>query len=275
VIAVEQEVARLFASIRRDDPSGVIDQFHSLAAANQYRGLYSLTAKYVATGAEVLDWGCGRGHFSYWLLKQGFRVTAYSLEHQPEIFAALSPAETGRLSFIRGSEQTADPLPFPDQRFAAAFSVGVLEHVRELGGDEVASLRELQRVVASEGVFISYHFPNRYSYIEALSRALHGPWRARAKEGFKFHKYRYTQRAIRSLCSEAGLVPVELRRYGFVPRNSFNRLPKRLRESQALASVVNLVDVALERVFSPVVQNYYFVARRGPTPAKPSRHGVS
>ena len=264
MIAVEQEVARLFASIRRDDPCGVIDQFQSLTAANQYRGLYSLTAKYVPPGARVLDWGCGRGHFSYWLVKQGFHVTAYSLEHPPEIFAALSPAETARLTFIRDPEQTVSRLPFPDQQFAAAFSVGVLEHVRELGGDEVASLRELRRVVTSGGVFISYHFPNRYSYIEAVSRALHACRGARTKEGFRFHKHRYTQRTIRGLCSEVGLVTVEIRRYGFLPRNSFNRLPKRLRESQTLSSMVNLLDVALERAFSPVVQNYCFVAKRDP-----------
>jgi hypothetical protein len=39
-------------------------QFESLVAANQYRLLYRLVRKYVATGSVVLDWGSGNGHCS-------------------------------------------------------------------------------------------------------------------------------------------------------------------------------------------------------------------
>lgn len=252
----EQRVAALFAAIRRDDPAGVIDQFASLPAANQYRRLYELTDRYVPPGSHVLDWGCGRGHFSYFLLKRGFRVTAYSLEHPPEIFAALSESERRRLSFVHGVLDETRRLPFADAQFAAAFSVGVLEHVQELGGDELSSLLELRRVLKGDGVFICYHLPNRYSYIEAASRR-HGEKR---KLG-DFHRYRFTQRAIRNLCQEAGFSVVDCGRYGFLPRNSLNRLPARLRDSRWLTSAINRGDAVLERLFSPVVQNYYFVAR--------------
>jgi SAM-dependent methyltransferase len=264
VIPFQREVTGLFTAIRRDDPAGVIDQFCSLTAANQYRRLYALTARYVPPGSTVLDWGCGRGHFAYFLVKQGFRVTAYSIEHAPEIFSALSPTERKRLTFVGGTREEVRRLPFSAGQFAAVFSVGVLEHVRELGGDEIASLRELRRVVASNGVFVCYHLPNRFSYIEAVSRALRRPAHLPASDtsdAFGFHRHRFTGQDIRGLCSEAGLAPVEVGRYGFIPRNSFNRLPKLLRASRALASVVNLSDLVLERLFSPIVQNYYFVGR--------------
>jgi SAM-dependent methyltransferase len=253
---VEQQVAALFASIQRDDPAGIIDQFSSLPAANQYRRLYELTDQHVAPGSHVLDWGCGRGHFSYFLLKRGFQVTAYSLEHPPEIFAALSDSERKRLTFVHGTLEEARRLPFGDGRFAAAFSVGVLEHVQEVGGDELSSLLELRRVLAHDGSFICYHLPNRYSYIEAASRRV-----GQRKAQGDFHRYRFTERNIRDLCREAGLALVDSGRYGFLPRNSLNRLPARFRNAQFLTSALNRSDAVLEHLFAPFVQNYYFVAR--------------
>jgi SAM-dependent methyltransferase len=252
----ERQVSELFAAIRRDDSAGAIDQFVSLPAASQYRKLYQLTERYVRIGSHVLDWGCGRGHFSYFLLKRGFRVTAYSLEHEPEIFAALTPSERARLTWVHGRLDDARTLPFADNQFAAAFSVGVLEHVQELGGDELSSLMELRRVLAPDAVLICYHLPNRYSYIEAASRRLGERWKRR-----DFHRYRFTARDIRTLCEEARLAVLECGRYGFLPRNSLNSLPARLRDAPLVTAALNRGDAVLERLFSPVVQNYYFVAR--------------
>src|SRR5271154_5210641 len=217
--AAEREVAALFASIQRDDPAGLIEQFNCLPAANQYRRLYALTERHVAPGSRVLDWGCGRGHFSYFLVKRGFEVTAFSLEHPPEIFAALSESERKRLTFVQGAPDEIRRLPFADGRFAAAFSVGVLEHVREVGGDELSSLLELSRVLAPDGAFLCYHLPNRFSYIEAASRRA-GQRKARGD----FHRHRFTERDIRGLCRDAGLALIESGRYGFLPRNSLSRL---------------------------------------------------
>lgn len=250
-------MASIFAALHRDDPTGSVDQFASLAAANQYRRLYALTERYVAAGARVLDWGCGRGHFTYFLLKRGFRVTAYSLEHPPQVFSMLFESERGRLTFVRGTLEDPRRLPFPDGQFAAVFSVGVLEHVRELGGDERSSLRELRRVMMGDGVLLCYHLPNRYSYIEAMSRL---PGRRRAAGDF--HRYRFTRRDIRRLCRESGFAVIEGGRYGLLPRNSFNRLPTGWRDAPALSAAVNRADDLLERVFSALAQNHYFVARR-------------
>ena len=266
----ERQVAELFASIRRDDSAGVIDQFASLPAANQYRKLYELTDRYVPPGSHVLDWGCGRGHFSYFLVKRGFRVTAYSLEHPPEIFAALSEAERTRLTFVHGALDDVRVLPFADGQFAATFSVGVLEHVQELGGDELSSLFELRRVLKSGGVLICYHLPNRYSYIEAASRNL-----GERKQVGDFHRYRFTGRDIRTLCRGVKLELLDQGRYGFLPRNSLNRLPARLRDAPLLSSALNRGDAVLERLFSPVVQNHYFVAGRIRDEQGEGVHGVA
>jgi SAM-dependent methyltransferase len=264
----ERRVAEVFAAIRRDDSAGQIEQFASLPAANQYRRLYELTESYAPPGSHVLDWGCGRGHFSYFLVKRGFRVTAFSLEHPPEIFARLSESERARLTFVHGPIEETRRLPFADGEFAAAFSVGVLEHVQELGGDELSSLLELRRVLTSDGVLICYHLPNRYSYIEAASRRL-----GERKRLGDFHRYRFTERDILNLCQEGGLSVVESGRYGFLPRNTLNRLPARLRDKRLLTFALNRGDAVLERLFAPVVQNYYFVARPCRTGEEGGVHG--
>jgi hypothetical protein len=174
------------------------------------------------------------------------------------------------LTFVHGRVGEVRALPFADGRFAAAFSVGVLEHVRESGGDELSSLLELRRVLVRDGVLLCYHLPNRYSYIEAASRRL-----GERKELGDFHRYRFTGRDIQILCREAGLALVDRGRYGFLPRNSLNRLPPRWRDTQFLASAINRGDAVLERLFSPIVQNYYFVARPSQREQRGSLAGVA
>lgn len=141
-----------------------------------------------------------------------------------------------------------------------SLQVGVLEHVREVGGTEAASVSELHRVLAPGGALIAYHFPNRLSYIEALARLVHGRRYRHVAESIKFHKHTFRASDIVAFVGAGGLRLVELGRYGFLPRNSFNRLPASLRSGPRLAEFVNLVDFVLERLLAPVVQNFYFVA---------------
>ncbi len=259
MLPFDRDTATFFREMRAHDQADVVEQFRSLPAAGQYRLLYALTARYVRPGSSVLDWGGGRGHFSYYLLRHGFRVTCYSLEDPPELFSTLSPEERGRLTFLRG----ADPVtvPCPTASFDAVFSVGVLEHVRETGGTEEASLAELHRLLLPGGHLIVYHFPNRLSWIEALSRLVYGRRYRDIAESVKFHKRLFSWADVTRLSGGAGFSLVASGAYGFLPRNSFNRLPTVLRYSEGLASTANVLDLILERAFLPIVQNSYFVAR--------------
>jgi SAM-dependent methyltransferase len=257
MLPFESEVAELYEDLRRIAPDAV-EQFQSLPSASQYRKLYELTALHVPSGAAVLDWGCGRGHFTYYLLRRGYRVTAFSLEEPPELFGLLTPGQQERLTFVRGNDPVK--LPFGGQSFDAVFSVGVLEHVRELGGTELDSLIEIRRVLRPDGRLVVYHLPNRHSPIEALARLVHR--RSDPAEGFKFHHYRFSAREIVRLTEEAGLELRAIGRYGFLPRNSTNRLPAFARSSRGVASAFNVADAVLERVLAPLTQNFYFVASK-------------
>lgn len=260
MLPFEQNVAEVFSALETGDAGRTVAQFASLPQANQYRLLYRLTAKYMAPGARVLDWGCGNGHFSFFLATQGAQVTSYAFEPEPAVFSLLTPAQRQRITFVRGSSGDPHSLPFPDQSFDCVFSIGVLEHVRETGGSEESSLREIRRVLRPGGRFICYHLPNQYSYIEALNRLVYGPLDPTMRIPWKYHNYRFTRRDIQALCDATGFSVVELHRYGAIPRNMLGRLPGRLRQSQWLASGVNALDLLLEKAMVPVSQNFAFVA---------------
>ena len=113
----------------------------------------------------VLDWGCGWGQVTDLLRQRGVEVESFDyregepshtiqLERFPEISAHVS----------------GDPvaLPFPDGRFQAVLSCGVLEHVQY----PEASLEELHRVLEPGGRLFIYKLPNRLSYLEAIARVL-------------------------------------------------------------------------------------------------------
>ena len=224
-------------------------QYRRMATAHQYLRLYDLVRRYLPAGSEVLDWGCGNGHASYGLQRSGYRVTGFSFED-----FGLRRHLGADYRFVQGDPAEPATLPFAAESFDAAVSVGVLEHVRETGGDEAASLREIVRTLRPGGLFICYHFPNRFSLIEAMTRRIPGK---------HSHRYRYTGEDILRLCREAGLEVVALGRYGALPRNFWHRTPGSVGNSRAVARGWDLLDSGLGTLLSPICQNYYFVARKG------------
>ena len=226
-------------------------QFRTLVAAHQYRGLYDLFRKQVPPHAEVLDWGSGNGHFSYFLLRSGYRVCAFALHD--EGFEAWAPA--GPYRFVPGDPSDPVKLPFADASFDAVSSVGVLEHVRETGGAESLSLGEIARILRPGGIFVCWHLPNRWSWIEAI---------ARRRPGQHHHAYRFTAREIDTLLREAGLEPRWLGRYGFLPRNVWTRGTglRRLGQSRWVARAWDALDRLCGRCLPVACQNFGVVARK-------------
>jgi SAM-dependent methyltransferase len=226
-----------------------LPQFGSLAGARQYRRLYGMVRAHVAAGARVLDWGTGFGHFSYFLTRAGYLATGYAIEGVSTAAWLDEPYER----FVGGSPADPVRLPFADAEFDAVASIGVLEHVRETGGEESASLAEIARVLRPGGVFLCYHFPNRTSWIDFASSRIPGK---------HHHAHRYVRADIGRLARGAGLELLEVARYGFLPRNVLDRLPAGLRRARWTADLWDALDAALGAALAPLCQNFAFVARR-------------
>lgn len=240
-------LAHLAALARGEAPE--LLQFGSLAAAYQYRRLHRLWLRRVPAGARVLDWGAGNGHFSYFLTRHGYDTTGFSFE--PYAFQRWLDAPSYR--FVPGSPADPVALPFPDASFDAVASIGVLEHVRETGGDEHLSLAEIARVLRPGGMLIAYHFPNQWSWIDLAARQVPGK---------HMHRWRYTRGDVRGLVAGAGLELLETRRYGVLPRNTVHRVLGPLRDVRLVAEAWDAADAALSAVLGPVAQNHLFVARK-------------
>ena len=191
-------------------------QFRTLLTGCQYLPLYRLAERHARPGMSVLDWGAGNGHFSYFLLRLGLEVTAFNFQSHKCALADLLHARFGaRFRISYGPDDEPTRLPFADGSFDLAFSIGVLEHVRETGGSELGSLAELKRVLKPGGLLACGMLPKKYSWIEFLAR--HVPGRRHR------HLYRYTGRDLGDLLSRSGFQLIELGTHGFLPRNSLNR----------------------------------------------------
>jgi SAM-dependent methyltransferase len=245
----EADILKELVSIANKHPEAKLIQFQSLVSAYQYRLLYYLFRKYVQKGTKVLDWGVGNGHFSYFLTRAGYNAFGYSLGDFPIV---MDLADTSYY-FVQGRPEDPKRLPFKDRSFAAIASVGVLEHVNETGGNDVVSMREITRILEPGGVFICYHIPNRFSLIEALARRFPHKYH---------HSSRYSISSIVNLMGKAKLQMVEIKRYGFLPRNVWCHVPVCLGNRIAISKFWDILDMFLAYPFTIVCQNYLFVARK-------------
>ena len=249
-VAILDELHELFQHVRTPPP-----QFQNLLTACQYLPIYRLTKKHAKPGMEVLDWGSGNGHFSYFLLRHGMTVTGFNLGAES---CALAPRLVqlfpDRYHIQYGAADEPVRLPFRDRQFDMVFSIGVLEHVRETGGSELQSLAEIRRVLRPGGRFLCGMLPKRYSWIEFLVRN-YLPHK-------HYHKYRFVEQSIRQLLEESGFELLEIHSHGILPRNSLNgRMFGPLHDRPWVAKGFNVLDGVLTRCMAPLAQNMMLCAR--------------
>ncbi len=94
------------------------------------------------SGTEVLDVGCGAGHYGERLARAGARVSGVDPDAQL--------LEQARRRVPEGTFEMAgvNALPFADNRFERLLCFNVLEFVRDQGG----AMREMRRVCRGEAV---------------------------------------------------------------------------------------------------------------------------
>jgi ubiquinone/menaquinone biosynthesis C-methylase UbiE len=220
----------------------------TIVSLHQYHNAYSLVKDCIAPQSTVLDWGGGSGHFSYFLSDSGYNAHIYAFD-KPQFVK--SEIQAGTVRFTQANSQEPVRLPFADESFDAVCSIGVLEHVREIGGNERASLEEIKRILKPDGVFICYHFPNKGSWIEFLARRF----------GSYSHQYTYSRQDIMFIFDK--ILRIEkMNNYALLPRNSLRRLPRFITNSHVFASFFNWIDKCLAWCCPVINQNWLVVARK-------------
>ena len=138
--------------------------------ASQYLFPYKMVIRHLSPSSDthVLDWGCGDGHFSFFLLQLGFTVSAYSFAQIGKISSLLESSK--RFSFYHCKPEEPILLPYQNKTFDVVFSMGVLEHVQEYHGNELASLKEMYRILKPGGKVFIFHLPSQSSWIEMTNR---------------------------------------------------------------------------------------------------------
>lgn len=231
----------------------------NLGVAAQYSLPLEIMRKYgLNRNKTVLDWGCGEGHISYLLAHQKHDVFAYSYTHDDLRIVKQKIKENFNQDWkVKVNHEGKDPitLPYPSNFFDSVISMGVLEHVRETGGNEKASLEEIYRILKPGGFFFCFHFPNKYSWIELISRKLN-------TLGFQkyAHQYRYSKQDIIRLVSKTSFEMMEMGLYNLLPRRI-------LRKFHIMNTSCGLyIYEALEKVLSIPLrkcsQNHYFVLQK-------------
>ena len=201
------------------------DLYRDAQRANDYvladrkAAAVDFVVKSLPEGGSVLDAGCGAGPLAVELVGRGFFVHGVDVSEQM-IAACRKNLEA------KGFEPSSYALTHGDV-FKAGFEDGQFDCVSALGflqyqDDEVASLRELYRVLKPGGVlFVSGPTKIRVSNwfgLAPMYRKLR--WGSVLPEGHRvldtISDHYYTPGRMKSLLSEAGFEVLERRGHGFV-----------------------------------------------------------
>jgi 2-polyprenyl-3-methyl-5-hydroxy-6-metoxy-1,4-benzoquinol methylase len=116
-------------------------------------------------GKQVLEIGCGMGFDSVELMKRGAQLTATDLTPSA-IELACRHFRIMKLTPVDARVANVLDLDFPDEKFDAVYSIGVVHHT----GDTPRALQEIRRVLKPGGLAVISHIYRRPSFFYALSR---------------------------------------------------------------------------------------------------------
>ncbi len=187
----------------------------------------------IRPGDRVLEWGCRHGVDScVYRRRFGPSLDLHGCDFvEGDDYRPFH--EYGGLKFTRLHDHVR--LDYPDAFFDVVTSNGVWEHV----ADEEASLREVFRVLRPGGSFLVACLPNRYSYTEAVQRAL----------GHSAHDRLYTVASATRLLNAAGFEVLAWERRLLAP-TMLNGFPDPVKAAYGkLHGLVWALNAALERAW--------------------------
>lgn len=199
--------------------------------------LLDVLRRFLPSSGPVLELGSAPGRWLAWI-ERNLNVPTVGIDLDAE-GTRLSRRLFPGLRVLRGDAMS---LPFPDQSFAASFSLGLVEHFE----DPTQILRETFRVVRPGGMVIC-SVPNL-----GAGTLLNWHWRATAPENFTTHRP-FTLAELAGLVQGAGFSVVHREYNGlYVPhaQRILGRVPGRrlLARMESARSATSLVIVGRREV---------------------------
>ncbi|MEM9009458.1 MAG: class I SAM-dependent methyltransferase [Cyanobacteria bacterium P01_F01_bin.86] len=154
----------------------------------------------------ILDWGCGKGHVTYLLNKLGGKPTSCDIDADAtdSSFGQETPIlDKTDISVVRLTHES--DLPFKQDSMDIVLSFGVLEHVV----NDLESLKELNRILKSEGLLFCFNLPYQFSWTQNL---------AHARVNY-YHDRLYSKHQVGQLLKHTGFKLLDLWHRQLSPKN--------------------------------------------------------
>jgi SAM-dependent methyltransferase len=165
-----------------------------------------------------LDWGCGKGHVSYLLQKQGLQVISCDVMNNSgdSAYGQTVPIiDTFGINIVPLTHPYQ--LPFNDNSMDIVLSFGVLEHVT----NDLASLQEIERILKPNGLFFCFDLPYVLSWTQKIAHM----------RGNYYHDRLYSRKSICQLLNLSGLSLLDFWHRQLLPKNSIRYVGYRFWET--------------------------------------------
>lgn len=181
--------------------------------------------------AKILDWGCGYGAISFILKtkRPDLQIVSYDVLSTPPWELLTNQC---RLKKIISKDHKR--IDFPAESFETVIAVGVLEHVL----DQKYSLKEIYRILKTNGQLFIFLYPNIFSYTERMQRKLGNP----------FHDKPLNIRQLVLLIDKSGF-KVEQKKFEYMFPFMLSRFPQKIRYFYNIfGNIVVFFNFLLEKI---------------------------
>ena len=224
---------------------------------------------------RILDLGCGYGYNTCIMncLLTESEITGVDYGKQRKEPWDLIKRKGFKIKFIVSD---ARRLPFSESSFDIVIMFGLLEHIgeeisqitfKEKKLEEKRCVREVYRVLKPKGFFIINYLPNKYSYIEFITKHL-----LHRLPNIYFHPKKFTKREISSLLNENGFQVMNLKRIHFLPSLYYSVGDVTGDVFNKCANLFDLLDkVFLQTPLNLLAQDFEVICRKIQIPEKVER----
>ena len=155
-------------ALNADRDLNLLANVNTSLGCRRYVDDFSSLSDFIDKDAKVLDLGCGVGHISYILARQGFlNITASEISEPTPLYVQNfnnNETSTVNIDYI-AANILQNNHALSDKKFDAVIICGVLEHVPDMH----KFLKKIFSLLSPGGKLFIFQFPNKYSIFEKMN----------------------------------------------------------------------------------------------------------